>query len=123
MFKEFEVVEVISCFFSSWLVSNGGGDYFLVEERTGSIKLARPLDYESIKSYLITVVSIDGGGLKVGGASNWAQCMCNWKQGWRYVLQKLRLKVWATRNETQFQMKVVAKMRLNFKIGVARKEA
>lgn len=43
-----------------------------MEERTGSIKLARPLDYESIKSYLITVVSIDGGGLKVGDASNWA---------------------------------------------------
>lgn len=41
----------------------------MVEERTGSIKLARPLDYESIKSYLITVVSIDGGGLKVSGAS------------------------------------------------------
>lgn len=35
----------------------------------------------------------------------------------------MRLKVWAARNETQFQMKVVAKMRLNFKIGVARKEA
>lgn len=36
---------------------------------------------------------------------------------------KMRLKVLAARNETQFQMKVVAKMRLNFKIGVARKEA
>lgn len=35
----------------------------------------------------------------------------------------MRLKVWAAGNETQFQMKVVAKMRLNFKIGVARKEA
>lgn len=69
MYKEYVVVEVFSCFFCSWLVSNGGGDYFLVEERTGSIKLARPLDYESIKSYLITVVSIDGGGLKVSGAS------------------------------------------------------
>lgn len=72
MFKEFEVVEVISCFFFFWLVFNGGGDYFLVEiERIGSIKFVRLLDYELIKFYLIIVVLIDGGGFKVGGVSNW----------------------------------------------------
>lgn len=71
MFKEFDVVEVISCFFFFWLVFNGGGDYFLVEERIGSIKVVRLLDYELIKLYLIIVVLIDGGGFKVGGINNW----------------------------------------------------
>lgn len=64
-----------------------------MEERTGSIKLARPLDYESIKSYLITVVSIDGGGLKVGGASNWAQCICATGNRAEICVTKMRLKV------------------------------
>lgn len=47
-------------------VTNGGDNQFLIERNTGRIKLARPLDYESVTSYNIIVVSTDGGGLKVG---------------------------------------------------------
>lgn len=42
-----------------------------MEERIGSIKFVRLLDYELIKFYLIIVVLIDGGGFKVGDVSNW----------------------------------------------------
>ena len=41
----------------------------MIERNTGRIKLARPLDYESVTSYNIIVVSTDGGGLKVGPIS------------------------------------------------------
>ena len=50
-------------------VTNGGDNQFLIERNTGRIKLARPLDYESVTSYNIIVVSTDGGGLKVGPIS------------------------------------------------------
>ncbi|XP_022296513.2 protocadherin Fat 1-like isoform X2 [Crassostrea virginica] len=49
------------------MVTNGGDNQFLIERNTGRIKLARPLDYESVTSYNIIVVSTDGGGLKGTG--------------------------------------------------------
>ncbi|XP_061178908.1 protocadherin Fat 4-like [Saccostrea echinata] len=48
-------------------VTNGGEDNFLIEETTGRIKLAKPLDYEAVTNYVLHVVARDGGGLKGTG--------------------------------------------------------
>ncbi|XP_062596826.1 protocadherin Fat 4-like [Saccostrea cucullata] len=48
-------------------VTNGGEDNFLIEETSGRIKLAKPLDFETVTKYMLRVVAKDGGGLKGTG--------------------------------------------------------
>ncbi|XP_060076862.1 protocadherin Fat 4-like [Ylistrum balloti] len=43
-------------------VTNGGTNYFTIDETSGNIQLAQSLDYESTTSYELTVVATDGGG-------------------------------------------------------------
>ncbi|XP_021371826.1 cadherin-23-like isoform X5 [Mizuhopecten yessoensis] len=43
-------------------VTNGGTNYFVIDETSGNIQLAQSLDYESTTSYQLTVVATDGGG-------------------------------------------------------------
>lgn len=47
--------------YAIWSVSNSGASKFSIDESTGIIKLAQPLDYETQTIYVITVLAIDGG--------------------------------------------------------------
>ncbi|KAL4226469.1 hypothetical protein ACF0H5_014452 [Mactra antiquata] len=42
-------------------VTNGGASIFTIDSRSGLIRLAKSLDYESSTSYIITVLAVDGG--------------------------------------------------------------
>ncbi|XP_033745650.1 LOW QUALITY PROTEIN: protocadherin Fat 4-like [Pecten maximus] len=44
-------------------VSNSGSAYFNIDATTGSITLAKTMDYDTTTSYEITVTATDGGGL------------------------------------------------------------